>query len=591
VIAVWRQLGPLLPRRNRRLVLSLVLLSLIAGVLEAVLLVLVVGVALVIAEGSDVISIAIPVVGTVEVAPTSALAAAGLAGVIAVVVHLGAAHLTSALATETLRLSRERAVLAFSRASWARQAQEREGALQETVSSLSMQTSALVVYLAELAKAVMALVALLLTALLVDWLVTIFVLAFGLLLFASLRPLSALTERRARAWVAGNSRFTEEMSQWTGLAMELRVFGVDHAEAERLIEENSTIAETLRLTRVASLVGGHLYRDLAILFLVGAMAGLYVIADIDLGAVGAVVLLVVRSVAYAQGVQSSVQNINEQSPNLAALTERLETLEASAECGGSRRLDSIDRISLHRVSYEYAPGQPGVENVGLDIEAGESVGVIGPSGGGKSTLVQVLLRLRPPTAGTVTVSGIPYTEVAPESWHRLVAMVPQEPKLFRGTVAENIAFFRGDITRARIEQAAADAHVIDDIRRMPQGFDTDLGPRGAGLSGGQKQRIVIARALAGDPQLLVLDEPTSALDVRSEQLLQDTISALHGRVTLVIVAHRISTLTICDRVVAMADGRIVTVGTLEQALAKVEFRDRVVVPTVEDTADADGPAG
>jgi ATP-binding cassette, subfamily B, bacterial len=253
----------------------------------------------------------------------------------------------------------------------------------------------------------------------------------------------------------------------------------------------------------------------------------------------------------------------------------LEALEAAAEAVGDRPLDAIDRISLREVTYEYAPDQPGVLDVDLEIEAGESLGVIGPSGGGKSTLVQVLLRLRPPTGGSVTVSGIPYTGIAPESWHRLVALVPQEPKLFRGTVAENIAFFRPWIARERIERAAADAHVLDDILRLPAGFDTELGPRGAGLSGGQKQRIAIARALAGDPQLLVLDEPTSALDVRSEQLLQQTITDLHGRVTLVIVAHRISTLTICDRVVAMADGRIVTIGTLEEALAHVEFDRKV----------------
>ena len=144
-------------------------------------------------------------------------------------------------------------------------------------------------------------------------------------------------------------------------------------------------------------------------------------------------------------------------------------------------------------------------------------------------------------------------------------------------MADNIAFLRTGITREAIEAAAASAHVVDDILRLPQGFDTELGPRGAGLSGGQKQRIAIARALVGEPQLLVLDEPTSALDVRSEQLLQQTIQDLKGRVTLVIVAHRLTTLACCDRVIAMADGRVQTIGTLEEALARLSFGEDVAL--------------
>jgi ABC-type multidrug transport system fused ATPase/permease subunit len=177
----------------------------------------------------------------------------------------------------------------------------------------------------------------------------------------------------------------------------------------------------------------------------------------------------------------------------------------------------------------------------------------------------------------VTVSGILYEEIEPASWHRLVTLVPQEPKLFQGSVADNIAFLRPGIAREQVEHAAALAHVLDDIRALPSGFDTELGPRGVGLSGGQKQRIAIARALVGEPQLLVLDEPTSALDVRSEQLLQQTIQNLKGRVTLVIVAHRLTTLACCDRVIAMANGRIQTIGTLEEALARVSFGEDVAL--------------
>jgi hypothetical protein len=181
------------------------------------------------------------------------------------------------------------------------------------------------------------------------------------------------------------------------------------------------------------------------LFVVGAAAVLYLAVDIDLHTVGAVVLLIVRSLSYAQNANRAVQQMNEQSPNLDALllgSSRWRHLPNRPATASSTRSPSIE---LRDVGYDYAPGRPGVDGVTLTISAGEALGVIGPSGGGKTTLAQVLLRLRPPTRGTVEVSGIPYQEIDPSCWHRLVAVVPQEPKLFQGTVAENISFFRSDI--------------------------------------------------------------------------------------------------------------------------------------------------
>jgi ABC-type multidrug transport system fused ATPase/permease subunit len=481
--------------------------------------------------------------------------------------HLHAALLAARLSADVLRGARAWAVAAFTGASWARQAQDREGALQETASTLALQTSLLVTALTYFAASAMGLGALLFVAVVVDPIVTLVVLLFGAVLFVGLRPVGRLTQGRSREYVGKNSAFTEQMSQWSSMAMELRVFGVEGLEAERLFEHNRETSVALTQMRFLVRAGSELYRDLAILFLVGAVAGLYLIGDVDLAAVSAVVLLIVRSLGYAQSANSALQHINELSPNLESLLSRLQSLDAAAEAPGQQALDSVVRVRLDDVGYDYEPGRPGIEGVTLDVAAGEAVGVIGPSGGGKSTLVQVLLRLRPPTRGTVTVSGIAYQEIDPAAWHRLVALVPQEPKLFQGTVTDNIAFLRPGITRERVEQAAAAAHILNDIRQLPRDFDTELGPRGAGLSGGQKQRIAIARALVGEPQLLVLDEPTSALDGRSEQLLQRTIEELKGRVTLVIVAHRLTTLACCDRVVAMEGGRVKVIGTLDEALA------------------------
>lgn len=527
-------------------------------------------VALAVSNGDPLIVLGAPG-GDLELTPGQALVLGGGAVPLMLAIHLHVAHVTARLSAAVIRSARDRAIVAYAGATWARQAQDREGALQETVSTLSAESSTLAVFLCSFVSSSVGLLALLLAAVVVSPVVTLVVLVFGVLIVVALRPIGRLTQRTARSYVAKNSDFTEGISQWTNLAMELRVFGVENIEIARLTDHNEATATALAKSRFTSRLGSDLYKDLAILFLVLAVAVFYRLGDVDVVAVGAVVLLIVRSLSYAQQTSTAMQKVNELGPNLDALLIRLDSLENAAERTGTQTIDTVGPIALRNLGYEYEPGRPGIEGITLDIAAGEVVGVIGPSGGGKSTLVQVLLRLRTPTSGTLTVSGIPYEDVAPESWHDLVTLVPQEPKLFQATVADNIAFLRPYVSRQQVELAAELAHVAEDIDALPAGYDTELGPRGAGLSGGQKQRIAIARALLGTPQLLVLDEPTSALDVRSEKLLQETIHGLKGRVTLVIVAHRLTTLTCCDRVVGIAHGRIQVIGTLEEALSKIAF--------------------
>jgi ABC-type multidrug transport system fused ATPase/permease subunit len=318
-------------------------------------------------------------------------------------------------------------------------------------------------------------------------------------------------------------------------------------------------------------VGTTLYKDVALMFLVAAVITLYLTGSTDIAAIGAVVLLVVRSLSYATQLQGSVQTISEVAPSLESMLERVESLEAAAETYGQRTIDSIGSIAVINASYDYGGSRVGVAGLDFNLDRGDALGVVGPSGSGKSTLVQMLLRLRRPTTGRIEVSGIPYEEIDQHCWTRMVSLVPQEPLLFEATIAENIAFMRDWITMDEIRKAAKDAHVLEDIEALPDGFSTTLGPRGSGLSGGQKQRVAIARALAGNPQLLVLDEPTSALDVRSEMLLKETISSLKGRVTLVIIAHRLSTLECCDRVLVLDAGRPQLIGRVGEALAAASF--------------------
>jgi ABC-type multidrug transport system fused ATPase/permease subunit len=174
----------------------------------------------------------------------------------------------------------------------------------------------------------------------------------------------------------------------------------------------------------------------------------------------------------------------------------------------------------------------------------------------------LLLRLRSPGEGAYLVNGIAAGEISQDDWHSRVAYVPQEPRLLHASVAENIRFFR-DLDDDAVRHAGALARIDEDIMSWPDGYDTIVGPRADAVSGGQQQRICLARALVAQPEVLVLDEPTSALDPTSEALIQESLTSLKQQLTLFIVAHRMSTLDICDRVMIIIDGKLQAFDTID----------------------------
>jgi ABC-type multidrug transport system fused ATPase/permease subunit len=556
---VWKLLGTYLPRRNRRF-LGLSALTAVAGVLEAVVLVLTVRAALAIADGTDQVSISVPLFARESVSVPALLWTAAAACLVSVAAGVVVALMTARTAGDVLASTRAETMRAFSRASWDHQATAREGSVQEAVSNNAMQASDLCMFLAKGLSSFISLAALLVASLFVSAWATGAVIGLGLLIVLLLRPITGSTRRRATRLVGANAEYTESVAEASALALEMRVFGVERAEVERLADAAGATGRASTRTRFSSDAGSAIYRSATLLFLVGAVGGLYALGDVDLSAVGAVVVLMVRALSYAQQTQSNSQRINELAPNLVALDEKIHEFEQAEERFGSAIVESVGQMSLRDVSYSYGD-LPALQDLSLEISPGELIGVVGPSGGGKSTLVQVLLRLRLPTTGAVLADGRPYEEIDPRCWAQLVSVVPQEPRLFAGTVAENIAFHRPGITREQIVEAARRAHVAGEVEALPGGFDAPLGARGSGLSGGQRQRLAIARALVGEPDLLVLDEPTSALDVHSERLLQRTITELSGRVTMVIVAHRLSTIATCERLLVLEHGQIAALGS------------------------------
>ncbi|HYO08713.1 MAG TPA: ABC transporter ATP-binding protein [Tepidisphaeraceae bacterium] len=231
----------------------------------------------------------------------------------------------------------------------------------------------------------------------------------------------------------------------------------------------------------------------------------------------------------------------------------------------------VERIRFEGVNFEYRPGTAVIGDFSLDVPGGATVALVGPSGAGKTTLTDLVARFHDPTRGRILLNGIDLRRLRLSEYRRLLAVVQQEVFLFDGSVADNIAYGRRHVSREQIIDAARRANAHEFIRLLPEGYDTIIGERGFKLSGGQRQRLSIARAILADPQILILDEATSNLDTESEQLIQSSLAELFKGRTTFVIAHRLSTVTHADVIVAMDAGRIVEVGTHAELMDRRGF--------------------
>ena len=260
------------------------------------------------------------------------------------------------------------------------------------------------------------------------------------------------------------------------------------------------------------------------------------------------------------------------------LTEALAGLDRIRELRDMKTEDQEDatkhsvpvvkgHVVFEDVWFEYEPGVPVLKGVSFDAPAGTTTALVGSSGGGKSTMISLVMAFADPTQGRIRIDGTPLSELKLHEYRRHLGVVLQDNFLFDGTVRENIAFTRPDATNESVEEVAKIAYVDEFVSRFPDGFDTIVGERGVKLSGGQRQRVAIARAILADPRILILDEATSSLDSESEQLIQEGLRRLRAGRTTFVIAHRLSTITSADQILVLEHGAIVERGTHQSLLA------------------------
>ena len=480
------------------------------------------------------------------------------------------ARLTGVLSARSLASVRGQIIDWYSRSDWGTQSTDRDGQLQELTTTHAGIIANWVVELVKGAVAVINLLAFVGSALFVNWAAALIIVALCGLIFVGLRPLGKRVSSGAKEVSDRNLAFVEQVSESTNMAFETSVFGVGGEMRGRMDASIADMVPIYSYTRYLTRITGLLTRDLGLVAVLGAMWGFSAAGVAATATLGAVVVLLARSITYTQTMQETTTRLREAVPYLHGLADARERYGDAVVEPGTRPVDAIGTIRLEGTGLTYPDGTVGIAGVDLEIRQGEAIGIVGTSGAGKSSLLQVLLRLRQPTAGQYTVDGIDAFEVAPTSWHHLVAAVAQEPHLFRATLAENIRFFRDGISDEQLQSSCERAGLTSFLNARRDGLDTEVSPRGGDLSGGQKQRIGIARALAGSPSLLVLDEPTSALDNETEQMIIETLRALQGQVTIVIIAHRLTSVAFCDRIVVMSEGKVSQIGPPEVVLAGLD---------------------
>jgi ABC-type multidrug transport system fused ATPase/permease subunit len=464
---------------------------------------------------------------------------------------------------------------AFTRASWAAQADETEGHLQELMTDQIAQSSQAVLSVANGLSAAALFLALFGSAFALNPLVALLVLVTSILLFEVLRPIDRLGRRAAQDASQARMDHASAVSESVRLAEEVQVFGAGPAHRSHVGACIDVLREASYRAQLTAQLVASVYQSLVIVLIVAGLSVLYLLGVGHLASLGAVVLILVRASAYGQQLKAASHGVIQTMPYLDRVEASIVAFRSSAPSDGGRPLPAICTLAFDRVEFAYPRAKTVLHQLSFEVPGGDAVGIIGPTGAGKSTLTQLLLRLRDPNAGAYLVNGDPAHTFARSDWQRRVAYVPQEPQVFKGSVTDNIRFYR-DLDDTAVERAARLAHVHDEIVSMSAGYATIIGQRADAVSGGQRQRICLARALVGQPDVLVLDEPTSNLDLASEAAIQASLAELHGRVTLFIVAHRVSILDICDKVLVLEAGRIKAFAPLVELARSDGFYRRVM---------------
>lgn len=451
--------------------------------------------------------------------------------------------------------------------SWSFTLKQKIGTMHNTLVRDIQQTGGLLGSVAQIVQSFSGFLMYLLVAVNISPTMTFYTLGGGIVLVFFLRPFLRRGQRIGTQAAGVEKLFAQFLSEHIIGMKSVKAAGVERvAIADGTAHIRLLRSLSIRQAFVRS-ISTSFFQPASIVLVVMLFLLTYHTPEFSIISFAASLYLIQKIFTYLESGQAALQSISELLPyarNIAAFKHNLDLHKESSE--GTAPFVFKKELAFKEVSFAYDEGKPILDNVSFSVRAGETVGLIGPSGAGKTSVADLLLRLFKPNEGMLTLDGVPSTNISLDVWRKHIGYVSQDVFLLNSTIEDNIRFYNNEVTEEDIETAAKQANIYDFISGLPEGFKTITGDRGVMLSGGQRQRIALARALVGRPALLILDEATSALDHESEKLIHESIHALHGKVTVLIIAHRPSTVAEADTILVLSHGHIVEHGTPEKLL-------------------------
>lgn len=466
------------------------------------------------------------------------------------------ARLTSRISLDTMAAVRSRLSRAWLQTHHLEQQRHPAGRAQEWFTTHTAAVGAAVMGLIAAATSICVLLVLTIAAIAVEPWAVLFLLGAVVVLAVLVTPLQGRIRRIARLNAANQLEYGTAVNDMVVASEVTRYFSTFRAAEARHGAASARDIEIQTRGYTLRRFAGGFYRSLTMLLLLAGLGVLVAARAGNLATASAVVLLLVRALLESQTVYTSLVWVTERLPFLRELVTVIDDLEAQTPPVGTEPMDPVTSVEIDDLEFSYPDGPPVADGYSLRLTPGASLGIGGPSGGGKSTLLRMLMGALEPTGGSIAINGVAPTGYDPEQRARHMAFVPQDPLLLTATVRDNVRFDREWIDAAAVESALQQVGFHDEVNSWPEGYDTVIGHRaGRELSGGQAQRISVARALAGGPSLLLMDEPTSALDTQSEA---GVVASVVGGddLIVVVVSHRHDVLASCDEIVELVDGRL-----------------------------------
>lgn len=416
-------------------------------------------------------------------------------------------------------------------------------------------------------------------AFLVAWRFGMMALFIGVTLLLLFRWLNIHVRQLSRKTAAENGHLANLLIQFLHAFKYLTATGQGHHLRDNVIASVTRLTSYERRVGILDAFVKALREPIIVVSMMLIVLVQMVILKQPIAPIMVSILLFYRGLNGVFGIQSVWQAALKSIGSVEMVRDEFKAQRFHRELDAGHSISSFSQsVSLRNVSFSYDPAADDVlENVSMDIPARTSVALVGKSGAGKSTIVDLLTLMLKPRSGVVLIDGIPGEQIRLASWRRQIGYVSQEMVVFNDTIANNICMWEGDtlidsLLMKRVRDAASQAYITNFIDTLPKGYQTMVGDRGVRLSGGQRQRLFIARELFRKPNLLILDEATSALDTDSERYIQKSIDALRGRITVVIIAHRLSTIRNVDYVFVFDKGRLVEHGPNQELRDSVDSR-------------------